>query len=185
MSPGGKSTVIEACKPSPTRLDNGLPMCQQLQLPTIFAHRGSSVHAPENTLSAFKLAISHHADAIELDAKLCATGEVVVIHDQSVDRTTNGSGKVLELPLTALRELDAGSWFGTDFQGEGIPTLDEVFEVVGRKIFINVEITNYATPFDDLPQKVVEIVRRHGLQENMFWCHGGGQTSCCLCEGNA
>jgi glycerophosphoryl diester phosphodiesterase len=139
------------------------------QTPTIFAHRGSSVHAPENTLSAFKLAISHHADAIELDAKLCASGEVVVIHDQTVDRTTNGSGKVIELPLIALRELDAGSWFGADFQGEGIPTLDEVFENVGREIFINVEITNYATPFDDLPQKVVELVRMHGLQKNVLF----------------
>jgi glycerophosphoryl diester phosphodiesterase len=144
-------------------------MFKQIHTPTIFAHRGSSLHAPENTLAAFKLAISHNADAIELDAKLCASGEAVVIHDQSVDRTTNGSGKVLELPLAALKELDAGSWFGTGFQGEGIPTLDEVFEVVGRKIFINVEITNYASPFDDLPIKVVELVRRHGLQENVLF----------------
>ena len=144
-------------------------MYRQLPTPAIFAHRGASAHAPENTLSAFKLAITQHANAIELDAKLCASGEVVVIHDQSVDRTTNGSGKLLELPLTVLNELDAGSWFGTDFQGERIPTLDEVFDVVGQKIFINVEITNYASPFDDLPNKVVDLVRRHGLQENVLF----------------
>ncbi|MFN2235314.1 MAG: glycerophosphodiester phosphodiesterase [Anaerolineales bacterium] len=150
-------------------MNNRLPKYQHLQTPTIFAHRGASVYAPENTLSSFLLAISQNADAIELDAKLCASGEVVVIHDPSVDRTTNGLGKVLELPLKALREFDAGSWFGTDFQGEGIPTLDEVFEVVGRKIFINVEITNYASPCDDLPNSVVELVRRHGLQESVLF----------------
>lgn len=144
-------------------------MYQELPHPTIFAHRGSSVYAPENTLAAFELAISQNAHAIELDAKLCGDGEVVVIHDQTVDRTTNGSGKVIELPLAALKELDAGSWFGTEFQGERIPTLEEVFEAVGRNIFINVELTNYASPLNDLPDKVVELVLRHGMQKNVLF----------------
>jgi glycerophosphoryl diester phosphodiesterase len=144
-------------------------MFPQLRRPTIFAHRGASIHAPENTLAAFELAVNQKADAIELDAKLCADGEVVVIHDQTLDRTTDGSGKVLETPLTALKELDAGSWFDTQFRGEPIPTLEEVFEAVGKKIFINVELTNYASVFDALPDKVVQLVQLHGLQDSVMF----------------
>jgi glycerophosphoryl diester phosphodiesterase len=144
-------------------------MFNQLPQPTIFAHRGASILAPENTLAAFELAVKQAADAIELDAKLCADGQVVVHHDQTVDRTTNGSGKVLDLQLVALKELDAGSWFGAQFAGETIPTLGEVFEAVGKKIFINIELTNYASVFDDLPQKVVDLVRQHNLQERVLF----------------
>jgi glycerophosphoryl diester phosphodiesterase len=144
-------------------------MFQQLPKPTIFAHRGASIHAPENTLSAFKLAVTQKADAIELDAKLCADGQVVVIHDQTVDRTTDGSGKVVEMPLAALKELDAGSWFNSQFKGESVPTLDEVFEAVGKEIFINVELTNYASVFDDLSDKVIQLVQKHGLQDRVMF----------------
>ncbi len=140
-----------------------------LPRPTIFAHRGASAFAPENTLAAFELAVIQNADAIELDAKLSADGQVVVIHDQSVDRTTDGAGQVLELPLSALKELDAGNWFGEEYTGELIPTLDEVFEAVGRKIFINIELTNYASLRDQLADKVVELVQRHNLQGSILF----------------
>lgn len=140
-------------------------MLNSLTKPTIFAHRGASAHAPENTLAAFELAVSQGADAIELDAKLCADGEIVVFHDQTVDRTTNRSGKVLELPLAALKELDAGTWFDAQFQGEAIPTLEEVFQAVGRRIFINIELTNYASPRDQLPDKVAEVIKQHSLED--------------------
>ena len=144
-------------------------MYRKLPQPTIFAHRGASIYAPENTLAAFELAVAQKADAIELDVKLCADGQLVVFHDQTVDRTTNASGKVLDLPLAALKELDAGSWFGEQFMGEAIPTLDEVFEAVGTKIFINVEITNYASLFDELPEKVVALVKKHDLQKSVLF----------------
>lgn len=137
--------------------------------PMIFAHRGASAYAPENTLAAFELAVQEGAQAIELDAKLSADGHVIVIHDQSVDRTTNGSGKVAEMPLSAMRELDAGSSFSEKFRGERIPALDEVFEAVGKRILINVELTNYATPFDALVPKVVELVRRHALEKRVLF----------------
>jgi len=144
-------------------------MYSQLPRPAIFAHRGSSMYAPENTIAAFKLAISQNADAIELDAKCSADGEVVVIHDQTLERTTDGSGEVLDHPLDSLKELDAGSWFDNRFQGEAIPTLDEVFEVVGREIFINIELTNYASPRDNLSYKVVELVKRFGMNNNVLF----------------
>lgn len=144
-------------------------MYKSLPRPTVFAHRGASAHAPENTLAAFQLAAELGAPAIELDAKLSVDGEVVVIHDQTVDRTTNGTGVVHQLPLAALREFDAGGKFDQKYQGEKIPTLTEVFEAVGHRLFINIEITNYASPFDDLPTKVAELVNQHGLQDQVLF----------------
>jgi glycerophosphoryl diester phosphodiesterase len=137
--------------------------------PTIFAHRGASAHSPENTLASFTLALRQNVEAIELDAKLSSDGQIVVIHDQTVDRTTDGSGRVNQLPLAALKELDAGTFYDIQFTGEKIPTLEEVFEAVGRKLFINVELTNYASPRDDLPQKVVELIKKHNLQKYILF----------------
>ena len=135
-----------------------------LNRPTIFAHRGSSAYAPENTIAAFKTAVSQHADGIELDAKLTADGQVVVIHDDTVDRTTYGTGRIKSLTLKDIKELDAGSKFPPLFKPEKIPTLDEVFEVVGRRTFINVELTNYSSPTDELPDKVVALVKKYNLE---------------------
>jgi glycerophosphoryl diester phosphodiesterase len=136
----------------------------QLPRPTIFAHRGSSKYAPENTLAAFELAIQQGADAIELDAKLSADDYVVVIHDQTVDRTTSSTGKVKEITLNELHKLDAGSHFDAAYQGERIPSLDDVFETVGKRIFINIELTNYSSLTDSLPEKVANLVKKHKLE---------------------
>ena len=140
-----------------------------LPKPVIFAHRGASLYAPENTLAAFELAAQQGADAIELDVKLSADGEVVVIHDQTVDRTTDGIGKVNHLTLEQLKILDAGAKFSTDFSGEPIPTLREVFEHLGGRLYINVELTNYNSTFDDLPRKVAAIVRDCGQEDNVLF----------------
>lgn len=144
-------------------------MYSNLPRPTIFAHRGASAYAPENTLVAFELAIHQKADAIELDVKLSSDDQVVVIHDQTVDRTTNGTGRVNDLPLAALLELDAGSHFDTAYKGESIPTLSQVFETVGRKIFINIELTNYSSPSDSLPQRVAKLTNEYGLADNVLF----------------
>lgn len=140
-----------------------------LPKPMICAHRGSSAHAPENTLAAFSLALEQHADAVELDAKLTVDGEIIVIHDQTVDRTTGAHGRVRDLTLAQIKALDAGSWKGPQFSGEPIPTLDEVFQTVGGKCFINVELTNYATPNDALVDRVIELIHRHKLEESVFF----------------
>jgi len=137
--------------------------------PIIFAHRGASAYAPENTLASFELAVKQGAPAIEFDVKLSSDRQVVIIHDQTLERTTNSAGTVTRQPLAALRELDAGSWFSDAFQGEKIPTLDEVFEAVGKKVLINVELTNYATPFDGLVHEVAALVKKHGLQERIIF----------------
>lgn len=137
--------------------------------PLVFAHRGASAHAPENTLAAFELALAHGANGVELDAKLSADGEVIVFHDATTDRTTGEKGHVSKLTLAALRDLDAGSFFSAEFRGEKIPTLAEVFETIGRRTLINVELTNYATPRDGLANKVCDLVKRFGLEERILF----------------
>ena len=139
-------------------------MIDQIPRPALFAHRGASHYAPENTLVAFELAIRQKADAIELDAKLTEDGHVVVIHDQTVNRTTNGIGNVADLELAQIKELDAGIHFDIQFAGEKVPTLREVFFQCAKRIPINIELTNYASIFDNLPEKVVSIVREYGME---------------------
>lgn len=137
--------------------------------PLIVAHRGSSAHAPENTLAAFRLAADQGAHAIELDAKLSSDGQVVVIHDRTVERTTNGKGAINDLSLAQMKSLDAGSFFGEQFAREPIPTLEEVFEAVGQRVLINVELTNYAAPLDNLVARVADLVRSFHLEERILF----------------
>jgi glycerophosphoryl diester phosphodiesterase len=92
----------------------------------VIAHRGASGHAPENTLAAFKKAIALGATFIETDLHLSRDARFVAIHDATLNRTTNGQGSVHDLTLTELRKLDAGSWFGSEYAGERIPTLEEI-----------------------------------------------------------
>lgn len=137
-------------------------MLHTLPTPVIFAHRGASAYAPENTLAAFELAREQGANAIELDVKLSADGVPVVFHDPTLDRRTNGSGTLADFNLAALQKLDAGD-------GQRIPTLDQVFERLGRSLFINVELTNYTTPKDDLVDKVAELVKAHQMQSHILF----------------
>jgi len=144
-------------------------MLESLPQPIIFAHRGASAHAPENTLAAFELALAHGADAIELDAKLSSDGLAVVIHDMTIDRTTGGRGRVKEMSLADLRSLEAGSFFSSKFQSEKIPLLEEVFESVGGRTFINVELSNYNAPNDHLVETVCMLVKKFALQKRVLF----------------
>jgi glycerophosphoryl diester phosphodiesterase len=92
----------------------------------VLAHRGASAYAPENTLSAFQLAIEQRADWLELDVQQTKDGQLVVFHDLRMERTTNGSGALRDLTLDQVRQLDAGSWFGPRYAGERVPTFEEV-----------------------------------------------------------
>jgi len=94
----------------------------------VIAHRGASGHAPENTLAAFKKAVAMGAAFIETDLHLSRDARFVAIHDATLNRTTNGKGAVHDMTLSDLRRLDAGSWFGSEFAGERIPTLEELLE---------------------------------------------------------
>jgi glycerophosphoryl diester phosphodiesterase len=144
-------------------------MLESYPHPFVFAHRGASAHAPENTLAAFELAIAQKADGIELDVKLSSDGHVVVIHDPTVNRTTGAQGRVKDMPLAELRSLNAGSFFAQNFAGEKIPTLEEVFEAVGKRTFINVELTNYNSPRDHLVETVCMLVKKFNLQKHVMF----------------
>ena len=144
-------------------------MFENFPTPIILAHRGDLTHAPENTLPSFQQAIQKGADGVELDAKLTADGHVIVIHDPTVDRTTDGKGRVATFPLEAIRQLEAGAWFNEKFRGTKVPLLEEVFETVGRDKLINIELTNYATPRDGLVIKVCELIKKHNNQKQIIF----------------
>lgn len=137
--------------------------------PMVFGHRGACAHAPENTLASFQKALEQGAEGIELDVKCSSDGEVIVLHDQTLDRTTDGSGDLRNYTLQNLRKLDAGKKFNEAFSGEKIPTLREVLDHFGTKLKINIELTNYATPGDELVTLVISLVRQFDLQEQVMF----------------
>ncbi len=106
----------------------------------VIAHRGFSGAAPENTMAAFNKAIDAGAEMIEIDVHLTSDGKVVVIHDDSLERTTNGSGRVADYTFHELQKFDAGSWFSNDFRGEKIPSLSQVLTLSKECILVNIEI---------------------------------------------
>lgn len=109
------------------------------------AHRGASAKAPENTLAAFRAAAEQGARWVELDVALSRDGTLVVIHDDSVDRTTSGKGSLGDLTLAELQALDAGSWFGKSFAAEPLPTLSAALAELARlKLGVNIEIKQHA-----------------------------------------
>ncbi len=143
------------------------------------AHRGASRYAPENTLAAFRLALDHGAPAVEGDVHRTADGHVVVIHDDTVDRTTDGRGAVAGYTLEALRRLDAGRWFGPQFAGERIPLLDEVLEVLRGRALLTLEIKNGPTFYDGIERQVLDALCRHGMEDDalvMSFDHASVQT---------
>lgn len=137
--------------------------------PLVIGHRGAAAVAPENTLSAFRVAQALGV-AFELDVTMSADGRVVVIHDDDLDRTTSGGGFVDEKPWAEMSELDAGAWFGEAFAGEPLPTLDMVFEQIGRDVLIDVEIKSPrdTSRTEELAGLVVDCIEKHGRQDRVF-----------------
>ena len=131
-------------------------------------HRGFENRAPENTLAAFRLAMAEGADGVELDVHISKDGHLVVIHDPTVDRTTNGFGKVGRMTLTELKQLDAGSMFSPHFSGERIPTLDEVFDALPDDAVLGIELKSYSV-LDVVPRKVIEVVERHNADGRVIF----------------
>jgi len=125
--------------------------------PLIWGHRGASGDAPENTLAAFSLALEQDADGVELDAQRCASGEVVVLHDDSLLRTTGFAAPVTHASWSVIRTLDAGSWKSERFRGERVPLLAEVLEVFPR--LVNVELKCDLMDDGGLTSEVVRVVR--------------------------
>ncbi|MGH7411421.1 MAG: glycerophosphodiester phosphodiesterase family protein, partial [Candidatus Methylomirabilis sp.] len=129
------------------------------------AHRGASALAPENTMAAFEKAIELGADVIELDLHLTRDGELVVIHDDTLDRTTDGRGPVHGRSLEEIRRLDAGRWFGQAFAGERIPTLSEVLDRFAGKIPLALEVKAGSAFFPGIEERLVSALRHHSAVE--------------------
>jgi len=133
--------------------------------PLIIAHRGAKGSAPENTLGSFRLAMEQGCDAIELDVHLSKDGEIIVCHDFTLDRTTNGAGFIGELTLAEIKRFDAGSWHSEAYRGETVPTLGEVFDLVPETIMINVEVKHH---YDGrLEQKLVALLNECGRLDSV------------------
>lgn len=120
-------------------------------------HRGACGYEPENTLRSFRKAMDLNVDMVELDVHRCRSGELVVIHDNRVDRTTNGRGYVSEMELVDLRSLDAG-------KGESIPILTEVLDLIGGRVAVNIELKGQETA-----RPVFEVIQHYVRDKN--WSH--------------
>lgn len=128
----------------------------------VIAHRGASKSAPENTLSAFQMAMDQGSDMIELDIRLSQDGQIVVFHDKTLKRTTNGEGRVDALTFAELQRLDAGSWFGSHhFEEERIPLLRDVLSLTAGKIMLNIEIKKDAVLGNEdlIERKLLELLQ--------------------------
>jgi glycerophosphoryl diester phosphodiesterase len=134
--------------------------------PLVVAHRGLLRHAPENTLANFRACLELRI-GFEVDVQQTKDGHLVCIHDDTVDRTTNGIGKVADLTLTELKTLDAGSWFDPAFRGERVPTLDSVFETLSRyphRVLIAMDLK--AT---DVEEDVVLLANEHRVLDRLLF----------------
>lgn len=135
-----------------------------MKRPMIIAHRGASAYAPENTMSAFQKALSMGAEGIELDVQMSRDGHVVVIHDDKIDRTSNGKGFVKDYNLNELKEFDFGSWFGKEFEKEKIPLLEEALDMLKGWIgLLNIEIKNGPTLYPGIEEKVAGLIKKHNF----------------------
>ncbi len=147
-------------------------MKKQLQQPLIIAHRGYSVRYPENTLAAFNGAIDAGAHMIELDVSLSKDRRLVVIHDETVDRTTNGTGAVNALTLNQLGQLDAGSWFDPRFNAERLPTLAQVLDAVKGHLMVNIEIKPEAFEMkgsaDAVERQVLDLIHEKNMLDDVL-----------------
>ena len=145
--------------------------------PLLFGHRGFSAAAPENTLAAFRLLIDNGIPGAELDVQLSRDRRLLVLHDFSLLRTTGCAAQVRETESSAIRALDAGSWFSPRFRGERVPLLEEVFEACGRRLYYDIELKWDRREANGLEQEALACVRRHGLEAR---CLLSSFNPCCV-----
>lgn len=135
----------------------------------IFAHRGASGYAPENTLEAFRLAKDMGADGIELDVHLSKDGEVVVIHDETLDRTSNGQGKIRDYTLAELKKFSVHNGM-EKYKGVQIPTLKEVLDFVkDSSMKVNIELKTGIYWYEGIEEKTMDIVKTMGMEDRVIY----------------
>ncbi|MDQ7826832.1 MAG: glycerophosphodiester phosphodiesterase family protein [Candidatus Eremiobacteraeota bacterium] len=140
---------------------------QPQKKPFIIGHRGASSLAPENTMASFRKAQTLGAEMIELDVHRTKDGALIIMHDDTVDRTTDGQGAVKDLTLREIKALDAGSWFSPDFKGEGVPTFDEVLQWARGKVKIDIEIKN-SMQYPGIEKEIISLLKARGMEKNVI-----------------
>jgi glycerophosphoryl diester phosphodiesterase len=136
--------------------------------PQILAHRGALLDAPENTVPAVVRALELGVDGIEIDVQVSRDDQLVVIHDERLDRTTNGTGLVAALTASELAQLDAGGWFDPRYQGVGVPMLRDVFDVVGGRCRINVEVKDWGGTGDHAAGLLAGLLDDHEAHQHVI-----------------
>ncbi|NLK07977.1 MAG: glycerophosphodiester phosphodiesterase [Firmicutes bacterium] len=129
----------------------------------IIGHRGAAAHAPENTLISFQTAIDMGATMLELDVHLSKDRELIVIHDPEITRTTSGSGYVSDLAFADILRYDAGSWKDPVFEGEKVPTLQDVLKLAQKGTYLNIELKAGEQLYDGLVDKTLDAIREFGV----------------------
>lgn len=136
--------------------------------PRIVGHRGASGYAPENTLPSFALALAQGADILECDVHLSRDDHLIVIHDATVDRTTDGSGRVRDLTLAELKALDAGAHHGPEYRGTRLPTLDELLEWARPRCPLAIELKQPDERYPGYAEHTVRAIRRHAMERQVI-----------------
>lgn len=134
-----------------------------------FAHRGASGYCPENTMVAFHKAVELGANGVETDVQMTRDGHLVLIHDETLQRTTGTAGFVKDFTLHELQQLDAGGWYQEEFQGERIPTLEQLLQLAkAHGIYLNLELKNGLVQYPQLEERTAELVRQYGLADQVI-----------------
>jgi len=135
----------------------------------VWAHRGASAYAPENTIAAFRMAMDMGADGLELDVHLSSDGKLMVIHDETVDRTSNGSGRVVDMTCQELKRLDFSNGM-QDYEGARIPTLQEVFGLIKNSpLTVNIEVKCDVVLYPGIWDKLIRLEREMGMQGRVLY----------------
>ncbi|MED1864752.1 glycerophosphodiester phosphodiesterase [Fictibacillus nanhaiensis] len=137
------------------------------------AHRGASGYAPEHTITSYKMGEKMHGDYIEVDLQMTKDGELIAMHDETLDRTTNGTGQVKDYTLEEIKQLDAGSWFNekypeqakAKYEGLQVPTLEEVFQTFGKNANYYIE-TKSPEVYPGMEQKLLDVVNDYGINKD-------------------
>lgn len=134
----------------------------------LFGHRGAAGEAPENTMPAFQRALELGMDGIELDVLLCSSGEVVVVHDLTLQRLLPGHGRVKSYTYSELKTLDVGSHFAGRFTGERIPRLEEVLDHFGERMWLDIEVKGQSLCSDGIEEKILRLLKERTLGERVI-----------------
>jgi glycerophosphoryl diester phosphodiesterase len=136
----------------------------------IYAHRGASGSSPENTMAAFRKAVSMGSQGIECDVQMTKDGKLIICHDELLDRTTDGKGFIKDKSYEEIRRLDAGSWFGDTYAGQRVPLLEELLYLVKNSgIYLNIELKTGIIQYNGIEDKVIEMVKTYDLMNRTIF----------------